>query len=564
MRLASSKAVWLLAVAALIITLCGCSGQGASLASAALARSPLSAPTLMSISGKSASGAPIGIWTTWTRDVSGLAQGYYLYRDTQSIPDPPAGQGLDPALRVNGGAMIAQPPSGPAVTFNDMFAGVVGQTYYYRVTVVDDLSQESDPSNEVSWTLHGQNVTGLNPTSAYWGDSITVQGDTFGAYNAATDFVRFPAIGGGTVDGVIEQAADWTATSIKVTVPPNALTGKVQVVIDSTIAESNNPLTVLNAWIGSVLPNPGFLEQAVTLTGGNYGATRGTSTITLGGTDVSAEVTSWANAQIKLNPPPSAIAGDFVVTVNGHASNSVLWTPRPEIQGVDIASPQAGEPLTIHGRLFEATQGQVLLDGATPLSVTSWGAGLISITVAGAVGAHTLVVKTDSGGTSNSFGISIVAPLAVTMSGLNPGVVYRPASPPAIGVATAADADSVDLVIDGAVFTSANVPPFSGLVLPAAAITNGTHQVKLRAHRRAVTAESAQVDVIVYSLDGDIDGNGVVGLSDQAALEPLIGLTSASPGFQPWYDTDNDGIVTEADLSLVGYNFGNMLPPPPP
>jgi hypothetical protein len=564
MRLASNKAVWLIAATALLIALCGCSGAGSSLPGADLARSPLSAPTLISVSAKSASGAPVGIWTSWTRVVSGLAQGYYLYRDTASIPDPPVGGSLDPTLRVNGGSMIAQPPTGATVTFNDIFAGIVGQTYYYRVTVVDDLDQESDPSNEVSWTLHGQNVGGLNPTSAYWGDSITISGDTFGTYAPASDFVRFPAIGGGEVDGIIEQAADWTATSIKVTVPANALTGKVKVVIDATIAESNNPLTVRNAWISAVAPNPGFLEQNVTLTGGNYGATRGVSTITLGGADISSAVVSWASAKIVVSPPASAVAGDFVVTVSGHASNAAPWIPLPEIQSADPVTLQSGEPLVLNGRLFEASQGQVLLDAVTPKSVSIWTADMIAVTVTGTVGPHTLVVETAGGLTSNELDITIVAPLAVTMNGLSPGTVYRPASPPAIGVATAADADSVDLVIDGSVVSTVSAPPFSGLVLPAATLTNGTHQVKLVAHRRAVSANSAQVDVVVYSLDGDIDGDGIVGLGDQTALIPLIGMTPASPGFWPWYDTDNDGAVTEADLSLVGYNFGNMLPPPLP
>lgn len=563
MKFALGQLGLLLTAAAMLLAAGGCGGQGSNLPGAARSRSALDAPLLLGAGAKNASGVPVGIWVTWTRSSSPLAQGYYLYRDTDSIPDPPPGDGINPALRVNGGAMIAQPGSGTEVSFNDMFACVVGETYYYRVTVVDDLDQESDPSNEVSWTVQGQAVTGMNPTSAYWGDSITLLGSAFGTYDPATDSVQFPAIGGGFVAGIIEQPADWTDTAITVTVPDNAVTGNVQVVIDATIAESDNELNVLNAWIGSITPNPGFLEQQLTITGGNYGDTPGTSVVLIGAKDVTSAVTSWTESVLKLDPPPDTVAGAVRITVNSHHSNLVDWTPRPEILSATPASAQAGEPVILDGRLFEDSAGQVLLDGTDVQAVTDWSAGQITLTLSGSPGAHTLEIEAASGLTSNSFAFTIVDPLSVTMSGLDPGAVYLPATPPGIGVTTAADADTVELVIDGATFNTVT-SPFTGLVLPVGALKNGAHQVKLVAHRRAVSAESAAVDVTVYSLVGDIDSDGIVGLSDLAALDGLIGLAAADAAFRPWYDTDNDGVVTEADLSLVGYKFGNMLPPPLP
>jgi hypothetical protein len=564
MKFVVGQAVLLLAAVLILCALDGCAGQGLSLAGAAGPRSGLSAPVMLGSGAKTASGAPVGIWITWTRSASPLAQGYYLYRDTDSIPDPPIGSGIDPSLRVNGGAMIAQPGSGASVTFNDMFACVVGETYYYRVTLVDNLDQESDPSNEITWTVQGQTVGGINPASAYWGDSITLSGNTFGAYNAATDFVRFPAIGGGEVDGIIELPADWTDTSIKVTVPDNALTGPVQVVIDATIAESDTDLTVLNAWIGAVAPNPGFVQQELIISGGNYGAVRGASTVVIGAKDVSSAVTAWSASTIKLIPPADTVAGDVRVSVNAHASNLVAWAPRPEIQSVTPLSAQAGEDVVLNGRLFEAAAGQVLLDGNAAQTIVDWAAGQITFTLAGSSGVHTLSVQAAGGGTSNNVTFTIAPPLAVTMGGLTAGVVYRPASPPDISITTAPDADSVELLIDGDV-RGTLTSPYSSVSLPVDYMTNGTHQVKLVAYRRAVVAESAPVDVIVYSLEGDVDGNGRVGISDLVALEGYIGLTQADPGFWPWYDTDGDGVVTEADLSLIGYNFTlSIFPVPPP
>ena len=36
-------------------------------------------------------------------------------------------------------------------------------------------------------------------------------------------------------------------------------------------------------------------------------------------------------------------------------------------------------------------------------------------------------------------------------------------------------------------------------------------------------------------------------------------MESDDPLFLPWFDTDGDGVVTEADLSAVGYNFGDTV-----
>lgn len=546
--------------AALLTACAGAGGLSSSAPEIARQGQRLAPPVLMNAAGKSASGAPMGIWTTWTRDASGLAQGYYLYRDTNSIPDPPPGNGLDPALRVNGGGMIAQPPLGAEVTFNDIFAVVIGQTYYYRVTVVDDLDQETDPSNEVSWTAHGHTVAGVAPLTVAWGDSVTITGDTFGDYNAATDSVKFPQAGGGEVDGIIQAPADWTPSQIVVTVPEMAVTGKLKVVIDSTIAESDDVLTVLNPYILSLSPNPGFLQRQLTVDGGNFGATRGTSTVAIGGVNVSTAVTSWSDAQIKLTVPAGASAGgDVIVTKGGHPSNALAWTPRPEILSADPGTVQSGEMVLLSGRLFTDAPGQVLLDGTTPVSVLTWQDSQIIITLSAAPGSHTLTARTTQPLDSNSFLYTVEPPLGVTLSGLSAGTVYRPASPPNIGVATAADADEVRLVIDGSEVDSVTAP-FTGLTLPVASLTNGVHRVKLRALRRAVTADSAQLDITIYSLEGDIDGDGVVGSSDVAALGLYIGLKAADAGFQPWYNTDADGVVTEADTSLVGYNFGNSIP----
>jgi hypothetical protein len=506
---------------------------------------------------KVASGPPIGIFVTWTRSTDSRATGYYLYRDTQSIPDPPPDQTLPPELRTNGGMVIPQPDSGDTVTFNDIFTVTIGQEYFYRVTVLnnDDPPQESYPSNEMSWVVHGHTVGNVTPDTAYWGDDVVIDGDTFGTYNDVTDMVRFTATEGGTVEG---EVVSWDDTEITVTVPDLADTGPVFVVIDGTPAQTDNDLTILQPLIYSLDPAEGFLEQPLGIVGNNLGETRLNSKVYMGGVEITDAVTHWSDTRIDLEVPVDPGAGAVYVEVQTRQSNEVVFTPRPEI--FDASPPiQTGEVVTLSGRLFGETEGQVLLDGSEAMGIVSWAVDTVEATLIGAAGPHTITIVDAGGLASNDFDYTLIPELAVTLSGLDPLMFYTPDSPPAIGVETANDAERVELLVDGEVFLFSETPPFDGMNLPVALMANGTHEVTLKAYRRAVTAESLPTLVTVYSLVGDVNGNGMVDLADRDELEGLVGMTDDDPLFLPWYDTDGDGEVTEADLSAVGYFFGDTI-----
>ncbi len=74
-------------------------------------------------------------------------------------------------------------------------------------------------------------------------------------------------------------------------------------------------------------PTSGIAGTSVTITGTNFGATRGTSTVTFNGT--AAAPTSWSATSVVVPVPASATTGNVVVTVGGQASNAVPFTVSP-------------------------------------------------------------------------------------------------------------------------------------------------------------------------------------------------------------------------------------------
>jgi hypothetical protein len=76
--------------------------------------------------------------------------------------------------------------------------------------------------------------------------------------------------------------------------------------------------------ITGVLPTSAGVGTSVTITGTDFGATQGTSTITFNG--MAATPTSWNGTSIVVPVPNGCSTGNVVVTVGGASSNEVLFT----------------------------------------------------------------------------------------------------------------------------------------------------------------------------------------------------------------------------------------------
>lgn len=267
-------------------------------------------------------------------------------------------------------------------------------------------------------------ITSLSPTSGGVGATVTITGSNFGSTRGSST-VKF--------NGTAGTPSTWSATSIKLPVPAGATSGNVVVTV-SGVASNGKAFTVLpTPTISSLSPTSGAPGASVTITGTNFGATQGTSTIKFNGT--AATPTSWSDTSIVAPVPSAATTGNVVVTVSGVASTGVGFTVAPSISSISPTSGAVGALVTISGKNFQSTQGSntVTFNG-TSAPPSSWTNTQITVPVP--AGASTgPVVVTAAGLTSNSKTftvkptptISSVSPnfgapgVSITISGTNFG-----------------------------------------------------------------------------------------------------------------------------------------------
>ncbi len=276
-------------------------------------------------------------------------------------------------------------------------------------------------SNGSSFTvLPTPAITNLSPTSGAVGTAVTITGTNFGATQGAST-VKFNGTNAGT-------ATSWSATSITINVPVGATTGNVVVTVNGVASNGVNFTVVPAPSITNLSPTSGAVGAAVTVTGTNFGATQGTSTVTFNGTNAGT-ATSWSATSITINVPSGATTGNVVVTVSGVASNGVSFTvvPAPSITNLSPTSGAVGTPVTITGANFGASQGSstVTFNGINAGTATSWSATSIAINVpSGATTGN--VVVTASGVASNGVAFTVAPAASITNLSPTSGAIGTP------------------------------------------------------------------------------------------------------------------------------------------
>src|SRR6185436_19916757 len=112
---------------------------------------------------------------------------------------------------------------------------------------------------------------------------------------------------------------------IVASVPSGATSGPVTVTVGGVASNGLAfTLTAAAPTITSLSPTSGSVGMAVTITGVNFGATQGASTVRFNGTP--ATPTSWSATSIVASVPGGATSGPVTVTVGGGARNVLAFT----------------------------------------------------------------------------------------------------------------------------------------------------------------------------------------------------------------------------------------------
>ena len=204
--------------------------------------------------------------------------------------------------------------------------------YYFVVQARNTSGMTSPRSAEVVFDVGVvPSITSLSPSSGSVGTAVTINGANFGTMSGNT--VRF--------NGTVATTSSWTATRIVASVPSLATSGAVTVTVGG-VASNGMPFTVTGGSapsITSLTPASGAVGTVVTIAGTNFGATKGTSTVTFNGT--TGMPTTWSATSIVVPVPASATTGNVVVTVGGVASNTRVFTvTAPSLwTAQDVGSP---------------------------------------------------------------------------------------------------------------------------------------------------------------------------------------------------------------------------------
>jgi len=267
-------------------------------------------------------------------------------------------------------------------------------------------------SNGVAFTVPpAPSIGSLNPTAGEVGTPVTITGTNFGASQGSSRV---------TFNGTLAIPTGWNATSIVAPVPAGATSGNVVVTVGG-LASNGAAFTVSSApVISSLSPTAGSIGTMVTITGANFGATQGSSSVKFNGT--AATPTSWSANSIAVPVPAGATSGNVVVTVGGLPSNGTAFTvaTTPVIDSLSPTSGVTGTLVTISGANFGGKQGgSTLTFNGTAAIPASWTAtSIVALVPAGATSGN--VVVTVGGVVSNGVAFTVATQATPAISSLSP------------------------------------------------------------------------------------------------------------------------------------------------
>ena len=172
--------------------------------------------------------------------------------------------------------------------------------------------------------------------------------------------------------------------------------------------------------VTGISPALAGIGWSITITGSNFGATQGTSTVTFNGA-AATSITSWSNSQIVALVPAGATTGPVAVTVNSIQSvaNPTITILNPVITSVSPPGAELGGQVTVAGSGFGNYVGSVgvSINGVTQHVYASSDTS-IQFTVVSGTTSGPLTASVQGGINSNSVPFTIEPTISIT--GISP------------------------------------------------------------------------------------------------------------------------------------------------
>lgn len=331
-------------------------------------------------------------------------------------------------------------------------------------------------------------ISSVTPNEGAVGTYVTLSGKGFGSSVGNVFFTD--AAGTGTVAATILTSCGdggWKDTQVLVQVPTGAGDGPITLTTNggaSDKTDDSNGAQVLNFDVNDVVSpslcslssSSGVANSALTLSGGNFGASQGSSTVSFG-TTPAGSYTFWGtdgtSAKVTV---PSAALGTYNVSmvVNGKTSNTLSYSITEAesavstITGISPSSGGIGQYVTITGTNFGSSVGTVTFkdaSGNTALgsilfpaacSTSFWSSDQVTIIVPDkfqngdpfTTGAYSVSITNNSSVTSSSttFTVNTTAP--------TPGICAITPSTGNIGDAIVIDGANFGSTLDTVTFTT--------------------------------------------------------------------------------------------------------------
>lgn len=239
--------------------------------------------------------------------------------------------------------------------------GLVSGTDFGTSPTTQTQLNISDPAHQMAAGLSGTQTVVTTATTFTWGKPNTNAARVAALTNDATRFAIFGYDAGTTMPGLEAPArrgalflTDTTAANFN---PP--ATGGL--LFDAAVKWATEVVTAPT--INTLTPASGPAATVVTVSGLNFGATQGTSTLTFN--SLAAAPNTWSDKSIVVAVPAYAITGPVIVTVSGVTSNSLIFTVG-EIDTDSDGLPDWWE-VQYFGNLSQGATGDPDGDGVTNL-----------------------------------------------------------------------------------------------------------------------------------------------------------------------------------------------------